>query len=76
MINEDGETELIIDDFRELGLQWLKHIGDSTICNCSDCNKLFKKKSNKQKVCNVCAKEKQKQWQRDSMKKLREINKK
>lgn len=56
VINEESEAELIINDFRELGLQWLRYMEDKNICNCNECGRLFKRKSNKQKVCSLCAK--------------------
>jgi len=58
VINDNSEAELIINDFRELGLQWLRYIGIKGVCSCSECGTLFKKKSpnSKQKVCNICAK--------------------
>jgi hypothetical protein len=37
VVKEDSETELIIDDFREFGLQWLKYLGDKTVYECNEC---------------------------------------
>ena len=41
------------------------------VIKCERCGKVIKKKNNKQKYCDACAQEKQLEWQRDSMRKLR-----
>lgn len=57
-INEEDESVLIIDDFRALGLQYLKFLGDNRIIKCEVCGKHIKAKSKKPpKYCNKCAKE-------------------
>ena len=44
----------------------------SVVCSyCEECGCLMKKNNNRQKYCKECAKEKQKQWQKESMKKIR-----
>jgi len=58
-INEKCNVILVINDFRELGLQYLKFIGDESILICSQCGKCIKqinKKSRPIKYCNECSK--------------------
>ena len=59
-IDDDSETILRVDDFRELGYEYLNHIGDGKFIRCKCCKMLVKKKSNNDrstKYCNNCAKE-------------------
>jgi len=57
-IDEDSSIIWIIDDFRELGLQWMQYKGDESIKKCECCNKRFKLKTSNsnQKYCKECAK--------------------
>lgn len=65
----ENPVEMTIDDFRELGLQWMKYNGDTKLkhCNLVDkktgevygCEILFKPKSNRQCLCKECAKKKE-----------------
>lgn len=57
-VDMDGDAVLQIDDFRELGYEYLEHIGDGKFIRCKRCNRLVKKKSNKDfstKYCRDCA---------------------
>jgi predicted amidophosphoribosyltransferase len=45
------------------------------IGRCEDCGKRIKITNNRGKYCNECWKERQKEWQRESMKKIRQNNK-
>lgn len=71
--------ELIkVDKFDEIGWYYDYLMGDKKVKLCECCNKLIKIKSNKDhstKYCNDCKEEKQQEWSRESMKKLREANK-
>ena len=63
---------MIIDDFRELGLQWLEYNGDKKIKRCKVCGKRYKIKSTKDtssKYCKECKEDKQREWSRVSMRK-------
>ena len=53
---EDKEIVLSIDDFRELGLQWLKYYGDNNIGKCGLCGKSIRKSKHNQKYCKECRK--------------------
>lgn len=54
---EDNEIELVINDFRELGLQWLGYCDDRKIKKCEICNKFFiKGRNGRSKYCKDCAK--------------------
>ena len=55
-VDNDSETVLKIDDFRELGYEYLNYIGDGKFIRCECCKKLIRKKSNKQKYCTDCYK--------------------
>ena len=54
----DNESEIIlrVDDFRELGYEYLNYIGDGKFIRCSKCNRLVRKTNNKCLYCNECAK--------------------
>jgi hypothetical protein len=73
-INEESPSVIVIDDFREFVLTYLKWRGTARIGTCEICGKLIELKSNKTKYCSQCSKEKQKEWQRESMKKSRKID--
>lgn len=61
VVSDNSEVELVIEDFRELGLQWLRYLGYKSIKLCKCCNKLFKLKSNKQEFCMLCGKNNEKE---------------
>ena len=53
------EPILEVNDFRELGYEYLNHIGDGRFIRCKCCNRLVKKKSKHDfstKYCNECLK--------------------
>ena len=72
-IDDNNEAVLKIDDFRELGYEYLNYIGDGKFIRCDCCKRLVKKSSKNMKYCNKCSKEKQLEWQRESMKKARKL---
>lgn len=52
----DGEPVLVINDFRNLGNQFLRYEGSPCI-ECATCGAVVKKNSNRMKYCPDCAKE-------------------
>lgn len=52
----DGESVLEINDFRELGYEYLNYIGEGNFVRCSECNRLIRKNNNRQKYCKDCYK--------------------
>jgi hypothetical protein len=50
----EGYPALIITDFRNLGLRYLKHIGAKKIGECEECNSLFIRRSKLQILCPEC----------------------
>lgn len=68
----DNPVEMTIDDFRELGLQWMEYNKDKKIKCCEVCGKRYKIKSTKDtssKYCKECKEDKQREWSRVSMRK-------
>lgn len=70
-IDNDSDVVLKITDFRELGYEYQNYIGDGKFIRCSECGRIVRKNGKSDKYCSNCAKEKQLQWQRESMSKLR-----
>lgn len=68
-LDEDSEVVIIIDDFREFVLEYEKWKGRD-IGECEVCGRRIPYYNNK-KYCDECQREKQLQWQRESMKKFR-----
>ena len=68
--NEDSEIMILVNNFIDFIYYWLNYKGES-IKKCEDCGDFFQQKSNRQKFCKKCWKEKQLKWQRNSMKKIR-----
>ncbi len=59
-IDMDSESVLEIQDFRELGYEYMKYMGEGNFTHCSRCHRLILKKSNKDfstKYCAECAKQ-------------------
>lgn len=58
-IDDGNETVLRIDDFRELGYEYMNYIGDGNFIRCKCCKRLVRKKSKHDfstKYCNKCSK--------------------
>lgn len=55
-IDMQGDSVLEIKDFRELGYEYLNHIGDGKFVRCKCCEKLIRKTNNKCLYCSDCAK--------------------
>ncbi|WP_019638992.1 hypothetical protein [Paenibacillus fonticola] len=69
---EDQDTAgIIVRDFRNYIYLYLEWRGDK-IMSCCSCGILLRQTSNRKKYCSECSKAKQKEWQRNSMKKIRE----
>lgn len=52
----DNESVLGINDFRELGYEYLNYIGEGKFIRCSECKRLVRKTNNKCLYCRDCAK--------------------
>lgn len=70
-VDMNSEPVLYIEDFRELGYEYLNYLGDGTYFRCSLCNRLHKKSGKRALYCTDCKHKKQLEWQRSSMKKRR-----
>ena len=51
---EKNEVGFIVNDFRELGLQWLDYCGNNKIEKCEICNRRIVKTTNIKKYCKQC----------------------
>lgn len=60
-----------ITDFRNFVYEYLRYLEPNKYTNCNECGLLIKCTNNKIKYCKECAREKQLEWQRESMKKSR-----
>ena len=68
-VDMDSEAVMEIDDFRELGYEYLNYIGEGRFVRCSICKRLIKQTGRRSKYCAECRHQKQKEWQKNSMKK-------
>lgn len=55
-LDNDGDPELIISDYRNLGYQYLRYCGEPYF-ECQSCGLVIKKTSNSRKYCHDCAEE-------------------
>ncbi len=69
MFAAEGYPAIVIKDFRELGLQYLKYIGNNKIVECEKCEKVFKRRSRLQVLCSDCYKEHRLELSREIMRK-------
>lgn len=71
-VDMEGDAVLSISDFRELGYEYLNHIGEGKFIKCSECASLVRKITNNQVYCNKCGKKVNvvKQKERDKFKNL------
>lgn len=53
-LDDNGEAVMHITDFRNLGYQYMKHMGGSFI-SCKSCGLVVRRNSNVQKYCTACA---------------------
>lgn len=54
-IDDDGDEEIFVSDFRELGYEYLKYIGDKRINKCVECGVYFIKTENARTHCKNCS---------------------
>lgn len=72
-IDKENSSEVLqITDLRNLGYEYLLYSGENFI-RCEECGVLFRKRGTTDKYCCDCKKIKQLEWQRESMKKIRNI---
>lgn len=55
-VDMGGALVLSINDFRELGYEYLNYIGEGKFIRCSECGRLVRKRGHNSKYCSVCAK--------------------
>lgn len=53
-IDDASSEQLFVTDFRELGYEYLKYIGEN-YARCAECGILFKKTNNNMRYCRACA---------------------
>lgn len=51
---DDGKSVLDINDFRELGYEYLNYIGNGKIIRCSECDRLIRQNGNNTHYCTEC----------------------
>ena len=75
-ISNDNDEELVIQDFNNFALYYLKWKGHNNIIKCKSekCNTIIIKKSNVHKFCGKCADKNKRQLDSDRMKKNRILN--
>lgn len=54
-IADDGEPVLKIEDFRELGYEYLNYIGGGSFVRCEKCGRLVKQSGKNTKYCTECS---------------------
>jgi hypothetical protein len=64
IVDDEGEVAMVITDYRNLGNQFMRYIGEPYI-ECSCCGAIVKRNSNVQKYCQDCAAEVNVKKQRD-----------
>ena len=70
-IDENSLVVLEVKDFRDYIYEYLRWKGEN-ISGCQKCGILLSPSNNRHKYCKSCWKEKQLEWQRESMRKIRE----
>ncbi len=70
-IDMEGTPVLKINDFRELGYEYLNYYKEGKFSRCTECQKLYIRKTNNQKYCELCAKAKKMAADRARMERLR-----
>jgi len=51
----EGHPALVVNNFDNIGLYYLKYIGNNKIGECQNCHSLFMKRSNRQILCKECS---------------------
>ena len=67
----EGTPVFEISDFRELGYEYLNYYKKGKFARCTECQKLYVRKTNNQKYCELCARSKKMASDRARMEKLR-----
>lgn len=70
-IDMEGTPVFEISDFRELGYEYLNYYKKGKFARCTECQKLYVRKTNNQKYCDLCARSKKMASDRARMEKLR-----
>jgi len=70
-IKENGIVVFEITTFDNIGYYFDLYNGDSKIIGCSECGKLIKVTSNRQKFCRSCWKEYRNNYQKELMREIR-----
>ncbi|MFR0987337.1 MAG: hypothetical protein ACLSFZ_13255 [Frisingicoccus sp.] len=70
-IDMEGTPVFEISDFRELGYEYLNYYKEGKFARCTECQKLYARKTNNQKYCELCARAKKMASDRARMEKLR-----
>ena len=65
------DVAMIIEDFRELGYEYLNFIGEGKFIRCVKCSRLVKRHGKRDKYCHNCKKEKQLEWDLNSKRRRR-----
>lgn len=71
-MKDNGETVITITDFKDPIMDYYKYIGKKVkICEGEGCSKRILIKGKRDKYCKKCKKEKELEWKRESIKKVR-----
>lgn len=57
-LNASDDAVLIINDFRELGYEYLNYIGNGKFIRCTECGRLVKQSGRNTHYCTICKQEK------------------
>lgn len=55
-VNDNSKKRLFVSDFRELGYEYLKYIGNINYARCGECGRLFKISAHNKTYCSMCSK--------------------
>lgn len=70
-VPESNDVGIFVDTYDNIGYYYDLHTGENKVKRCECCEIPMKVLGKQKRYCNECSKEKQKEWQRESMKKLR-----
>lgn len=57
IVNDDSNPVIFIDDYRNLGYQYMNYIGAGAYINCQSCGVMIRKTSNRRRYCAECSAE-------------------
>jgi hypothetical protein len=67
-LDESSDPEIIVEDFTDISLYWARYCGEK-IAACSNCGKLFIRRSNRHTYCRSCWKERERElWRLNKQK--------